>query len=48
MKRCCNLKLSDVDTYNHGLQSSLIAFSMYPVPVISVCRLSGAVVFYFL
>jgi hypothetical protein len=45
MKRCCILKLSDVDTYIHGLQSSLNAFSMYPVPVISVRSLSSAVVF---
>jgi hypothetical protein len=35
----CNLKLSDVDTYIHCLQSSLIAFSVYPVPAypIDVC-----------
>jgi hypothetical protein len=47
MKRFCNLKLSDVDTYihGHGLQSSLITFSMYPIPVISVRSLSSAVVF---
>jgi hypothetical protein len=45
MKRFYNLKLSDVDTYIHGLQSSLIAFSMYPIPIISVRSLSSAVVF---